>query len=165
VAPDHPVHAPLCFVLCLVFMLAKPVFSTSKQSAFADQFIVLDISRSMSLNLPGRVSPIDKARRSPRRLVGRSAGGNKSTVLFTGTATQSLGPLEEDPSRYAPAIDSVQAGLTATDLASSLPIIRSMAAPRPTRSSTSSTSPTITSSPGTTAESPPSSAASTAKST
>ena len=119
------------FVLCLVFMLAKPVFSTSKQTAFSDQFIVLDISRSMSLNLPGRVSPMDKGKEIAKALVGRAAGGNKSTVLFTGTATQSLGPLEEDPSRYAPAIDSVQAGLTATDLASSLPIIRSMAAPRP----------------------------------
>lgn len=119
------------FVLAMVFMLAKPVFSSSKEALFADQFIVLDISRSMSLSVPGKPTPMDRGKEIAKALVGHAAGGNKSTVLFTGTATQSLGPLEEDPSRYQPAIDSVQAGLTATDLASSLPIIRSMTTPRP----------------------------------
>lgn len=120
------------FLLLLVFALAKPIFSTSGQRHFTERFIVLDVSRSMNYEQPGKDTPFARAKKIARDLLAQGLPGDRATVLLTANKTTALGPLAEDPTRYVARLEAARAGLGDTDLSSALAVIRPMlAAPRP----------------------------------
>lgn len=120
------------FLIALVLALAKPVFSTGGKRAFTERFIVLDVSRSMNYEQPGKDTPFLHGKKLARALLAQGLPGDRATVLLTGKNTVALGPLAEDLTRYAAKLEAVRAGRTDTDLSSALAVIRPMlATPRP----------------------------------
>lgn len=120
------------FLLLLVFALAKPIFSTSGRRHFTERFIVLDVSRSMNYEQPGKDTPFVQAKKLARALLAQGLPGDRATVLLTANKTTAIGPLAEDPTRYVARLEAARAGLGDTDLSSALAVIRPMlAAPRP----------------------------------
>ena len=120
------------FLLLLVFALAKPIFSTSGRRHFTERFIVLDVSRSMNYEQPGKDSPFIQAKKIARALLAQGLPGDRATVLLTANQTTALGPLAEDPTRYVARLEAARTGLGDTDLSSALAVIRPLlAAPRP----------------------------------
>ena len=120
------------FLLLLVFALAKPIFSTSGRRHFTERFIVLDVSRSMNYEQPGKDSPFVQAKKIARALLAQGLPGDRATVLLTANKTVALGPLAEDPTRYVARLEAARTGLGDTDLSSALAVLRPMlATPRP----------------------------------
>ncbi len=120
------------FLMVLVLALAKPIFSTAGKRLFTERFIILDVSRSMSYDQPGKDTPFIHGKKIARALLAQGMPGDRATVLLTGNNTVALGPLAEDPTRYLARLEAAKAGLSDTDLTSALAVIRPMlAASRP----------------------------------
>jgi len=120
------------FLCALVVALAKPVFSRRGSRLFTERFVILDISRSMHYEQPGRETPLVRGRKIARALLDQGLPGDRATVILTGASSVALGPLAEDPTSYASRLEAAEAGLGDTDLSSALAVIRRMlAAPRP----------------------------------
>ncbi len=120
------------FLLLLVFALAKPIFSTSGKRGFTERFIILDVSRSMNYEQPGKDTPFAHAKKIARVLLAQGLPGDRATVLLTANKTTALGPLAEDPTRYVARLEAARTGLGDTDLSSALDVLRPMlATPRP----------------------------------
>jgi hypothetical protein len=120
------------FLTALVLALAKPILSTGGKRAFTERFIVLDVSRSMSYEQPGKDTPFQHGKKIARALLAEGLPGDRATVLLTATKTVALGPLAEDPTRYVARLEAARAGLADTDLTSALGVIRPMLVnPRP----------------------------------
>ncbi len=120
------------FLALLVLALAKPLVSAAGAGRFRERFIVLDVSHSMNYRAAGASFPMEQARTLAAELVRRNRPGDRTAVLLAGAQTRPLTPLSSEPENYLPALASVQAGLTETDLGSALPVIRGLLArPRP----------------------------------
>jgi len=65
-----------------------------------DDFVILDVSRSMRLQQPGGDTPFVACEEIARALLDQGLPGDRATVLLTGSNSVALGPLAEDPTRY-----------------------------------------------------------------
>lgn len=121
------------FLLALIFSLARPVFSTSRDRESAERFIILDRSRSMGYEESGdEGTPFTRGKAIAAAALAQAMPGDRSTVLLADGRAVSLGPLAEDTARHATRLDGVRAGLGDTDLTACLPAVRSMLGlPRP----------------------------------
>jgi hypothetical protein len=111
-------------ITLLVLALARPIIYTSGGNQPTDRFIILDVSRSMGYQPKDLPSTLDKARQLATSLAGQSRPGDRAAILLTGSHTQVLTPPVANAGPFIPALKTVQAGATDTDLSSALPIIR-----------------------------------------
>lgn len=114
------------FLSLLVFALARPLWTVQGAVGGVDRIVVLDVSRSMGRKLEGRPRPFDTARELAVGTLNRLQAGDRTAVLLTGTDTTVLAPWTSDPTAYLPALESLEPGLTGTNLDSSLEMIRTL---------------------------------------
>jgi hypothetical protein len=115
------------FILLLVFALAQPLFS-SPDAVLGERVIVVDVSRSMALRLPGKPTPLERAREIAAQLVESAPPGTRTTVLLTANTTRRLGPADRDATVLLPELRQVEASASDTNLASALPMARPLLA-------------------------------------
>ncbi len=117
------------FILFLIFALAKPVLSLHGKNTFAERFIILDVSRSMSYEMADKHTPFEKAREAAiDLLLHGNMIGDRTTVLLTGSTTAALGPLLDDPGAHLARLQAAKPTLSDTDLSSALLSIKPMLA-------------------------------------
>ncbi len=125
----HQILLFLCRFLMLLFLilaLAKPIISSGGENKLSDNFIVIDVSRSMKAQFAGRDQPVETAKKAAEEVIAQMMPGDRTTVLLTGTTSTAMGPLAKDPSAFTARIRDVKAGLTDTDLTSALALIKPM---------------------------------------
>jgi hypothetical protein len=119
------------FLLLLVMALARPLVSADG-AAYRERFIVLDVSHSMSYRPAGQSPPMDRARAIAVELVRRNQPGDRTAILLAGEHTRALTELSPQPEKHLRELEHVEAGLSETNLASALPVVRGLLArPRP----------------------------------
>jgi len=116
------------FILLLVIALTRPLISSADAPAVGERVIVLDVSRSMALRVPGRPTPIERAREVAAQLIESAPPGTRTTVLLTANATRRLGPPDRDAGVLLPELRQVEATAADTNLASALPLAKPLLA-------------------------------------
>jgi hypothetical protein len=116
------------FILFLVLALARPLLTPHSDSKYTDRFVVLDVSRSMAYEASGRPTPLERAKQVAVEIMTRARAGDRTALLATGSTTRVITPPTVDARPYLPALDSIQAGSTDTNLGSALAVIRPMLA-------------------------------------
>jgi hypothetical protein len=130
----HQILLFLCRFLLLLFLilaLAKPILSSGGDNKLSDNFVVIDISRSMKLQSTTRDQPIETAKKAAEEVLAQSMPGDRTSVILTGTTSTALGPLAKDNSAFIARIRDIKAGLTDTDLTSALAMIKPMLSDAP----------------------------------
>jgi hypothetical protein len=125
----HQILLFACRFLLLLFLilaLAKPILSSGGENKLSDNFVVIDVSRSMKLQSTTRDMPIETAKKAAEEVIAQSMPGDRTTVILTGTTSTAMGPLAKDPSAFTARIRDIKAGLTDTDLTSALSLIKPM---------------------------------------
>jgi hypothetical protein len=128
-------HQILLFILratlltLLVLALARPVFSLRRGAARVERFVILDASRSMNYDVPGRARPIDAGKEVAEKLLLRGMADDRSAVLLAGGDGEALGPLASDPALYLARLRAAEAGGRENDLTGPLKLIPPMLTP------------------------------------
>jgi von Willebrand factor type A domain/Aerotolerance regulator N-terminal len=116
------------FILLLVVALARPLFSPGAQGRPVDRYIVLDISRSMGYQAPGRPTPLERAKQFAAELMTATRANDRIALLLTGTQTRVVTPPTFNARAFLPALETVHGSASDTDLSSALAVIRPMLA-------------------------------------
>ncbi|MEO6054302.1 MAG: BatA domain-containing protein, partial [Chthoniobacterales bacterium] len=112
------------FVLFLVLALAKPVLFLKGKNTFAQRFVILDVSRSMSYTTPDRPTPFEQGKEIAQNLLTQGLAGDSTSVLLTGNTTTTFGPPSQSPDAYLSKLSAAKPTLTDTDLSSALQVIK-----------------------------------------
>jgi hypothetical protein len=130
-------HQVLLFILrvviitALVLALAQPVFSPGRGEGNAERFLIIDVSRSMAFQVPGKTRPIDRARVLTERILsGGRAGDRSAVVLAGGRQPEGLGPLVDDPRFLLGRLRALRAESTEGELTDALPTVAGLLAER-----------------------------------
>ena len=129
-------HQILLFLLRAAFLtlrvlaLARPVFALRRTAACAERFIILDVSRNMQYDVPGRARPIDLGRAAAEQLLAQGMPGDRTTVLLAGGRSEALGPLTGEPGLYISRVRAVRAGLEEGDLTGPLKLVPALLTPK-----------------------------------
>lgn len=116
------------FIIFLVLALAKPLLGPSTASKHTDSFVVLDVSRSMAYQRPGQPTPLERARQIAGDLLSNGRVGDRVSLLVTDSHTRIVMPLTPDFRAHLPALESIRATASDTNLSSALTVIRPMLA-------------------------------------
>jgi hypothetical protein len=112
------------FLLLLVFALALPLWSRGEARVAGERVIVLDVSRSMAVRIPGRPVPIERGREIAAGLVESAPPGTRTTVLLVSTTARRLGTPDRDASALLPELRRVEATAADTSLCVALPLAK-----------------------------------------
>jgi hypothetical protein len=130
-------HQVLLFILrvliitALVLALARPIFSPGHTAGNAERFLMVDVSRSMAYQPPGKTRPIDRARVLAEHILTSGRAGDRSAVVLVGgRQPEPLGPLVEDPRPLLTRLRALRAEFTEGELTETLPTVAGLLAER-----------------------------------
>ncbi|MEO8205632.1 MAG: BatA and WFA domain-containing protein [Chthoniobacterales bacterium] len=123
------------FILFLVLAIAKPVLFFKGKNTFAERFVILDVSRSMSYTAPERETPFEQGKQIAENLLSQGLAGDSTSVMLTGKTTTTFGPPSQTSDLYLSKLSAAKPTLADTDLSSALQIIKPMLLDKPKNTS------------------------------
>jgi hypothetical protein len=118
----------VAFITLLVLALAQPLLGPGTEARHTDRYVIVDVSRSMACQVPGRPSPLERAKQVAAQIVSQGRTGDRTALLLTGSRTKLLTPPTFNAQTHLPQIEATPAGATDTNLSSALAVIRPLLA-------------------------------------